>query len=81
MIRLLPGSKSQGKVVLGRTSAKVAEAAVRILRPASELVRLGLHSLGSRHRMLSLSITQLLNMSSTSLADQGTIGTMTVTRL
>ena len=78
MIRPLLKSRLPGMAVLGRTSAKVAEGAVRTLRP-NELARLEL-TLGSRRRMLSLSITQLPNMSSTSLADQETIGTMTVTR-
>ena len=80
MIRPLPGNKLPGMIVLGRTSAKVAEAAVRTFQWANELVRLGLLTLGSSHRMLSLGTIRLPNMSSTKV-DQETIGMTTVTRL
>ena len=78
MIRPLPGSKLPGMVVLGRTSAKVAEAAVRTLQ-RNELVRLEL-TLGSSRKMLSLGTTRLPSMSSTKV-DQETIDMMMVTRL
>ena len=73
MIRPLPGT-----VVLGRTSAKAAEGAVRTLRP-NELVRLGL-TLGSSRRMLSLATTSLLSMNSIKV-DQGMIDMMMAIRL
>ena len=78
MIRPLPGSKLPGTVVLGRTSAKVAEGAVRTLRP-NELARLEL-TLGSSRKMLSLATTRLPSMSSTKV-DQETIDMMMVIRL
>ena len=78
MIRPLPESRLLGMAALGRTSAKVAEGAVRTLRP-NELVRLEL-TLGSSHKMLSLGTTRLLSMSSTKV-DQETIDMMMVIRL